>query len=251
MMSYEMAMLVNWLLVAAGLLASDLFSGLFDRGDDAVTAIDGLDRNTLTNGDDVFVGDANDEFILALAGNDDVSGGDGVDTIEGNTGDDTLSGGAGNDVLAGGGDTDTIFGGAGNDVLSSDRLDEDANWTRGEGEGLSGGEGDDLIYISGEDEATGGDGADLFGVIATGEDPALITDFEVGVDEIKIYVEGLDAAENGPVVRSEIDEGANLTTVSLDGAAVVQLNGQFTPENLAVTLEDVNTIEFVPNAAIS
>ena len=244
MMSYEMAMLMNWLLVAAGLLASDLFSGLFDGsgsddGDEPITNLE-----TLTNDDDEFEGTVGDDTILALAGDDTVSGGEGSDDIEGNTGKDTLCGGLGDDVIAGGGDTDVISGDAGDDVLSSDRLDADADWTRGDAETLFGGEGDDTLFFSGEDEATGGAGADHFGVVDTGEDPALITDFEVGVDEIVIYVEGLNSAEAAPELSYATDEETDITTVALDGAAVVELNGIFTPENLAVTLTDVADIDF-------
>lgn len=244
MMSYEMAMLMNWLLVAAGLLASDLFSGLFDSDEDSTFDEPIMDLDALTDGDDVFVGTEGNDRILGLAGNDDISGGDGADTLEGNTGDDTLSGGLGGDHIAGGGGTDIISGDAGDDVLSSDRLDSDADWTRGDAETLSGGAGDDILYFSGEDAATGGTGADHFGVIDTGEDPALITDFEIGVDEIVIYVEGLDGAATPPVISYATDTTTDMTTVSLDGVAVVDLNGQFTPENLAVTLADVADIDF-------
>ena len=92
-----------------------------------------------------------DDSVLGQAGNDTISGEGGADDIEGNTGDDFISGGLGNDILAGGGGTDTIFGGDGDDILSSDRLDEDADWSRGEGELLQGDAGDDQLSLADTD----------------------------------------------------------------------------------------------------
>lgn len=245
-MTYEMAMLMNWMLVAAGLLSTDLASGLFGGDDDADTELDGSlgGFDSLTTGDDTFDGGAGDDTILGQAGNDTITGGDGNDMIEGNTGDDSLSGGLGADFIAGGGDTDTISGGAGNDVLSSDRLDTDADWTRGDAEVLFGGEGDDTLFFSGQDMATGGNGADSFGLINTGEAAALVTDFEAGVDDLTIYVDGLTGAATPPVVSYTTDMGTDLTTVLLDGTAVLELEGIFTPAELDLTLADVDDIDF-------
>ena len=72
---------------------------------------------------EILRGDASDNLISALGGNDFVTGGDGDDTVlagagndevfagAGDNGEDVLIGGAGNDVLGGGGGDDFIIGG--------------------------------------------------------------------------------------------------------------------------------------------
>lgn len=253
-MSFEMAMLMNWLLVAAGLLASDTFSGFFDDLFDSSDAQDTPpedeeivplgDNLGLGDGDDTYVGTDHSDTVLGQAGNDFIDGAIGDDTLEGNIGDDTLVGGAGADVLSGGGDTDTIFGGDGNDVLASDRADSDAEWSRGDVETIDGGEGDDKLFFSSEDIATGGGGADSFGLIETGEGAARVTDFDASEDDVTIYVDGLDEAEEPPALSYVTDEDANTTTVALDGEPSLVFDGVFTPEELSVSLADTDNIDF-------
>ena len=64
--------------------------------------------------------------VTGGAGDDVLTGGAGVDTLDGGAGDDTLYGGAGVDYLYGGADDDTLYGGAGVDILDggagNDRL---------------------------------------------------------------------------------------------------------------------------------
>ncbi len=247
-MSYEMAMLMNWLLVAAGLLSSVSLSDLFDGSsdsddDDVVVDPDPVGDNLgLGDEDDIFVGSDGDDFILGQGGNDSIAGALGDDDIEGNVGDDILDGGAGDDNLSGGGDTDTLFGGDGDDVLSSDRTDGDADFTRGDSEVLDGGAGDDQLFFSSQDIATGGEGSDSFGLVDTGEGAAEITDFDPTQDNITIYVDGLTGAETPPVVSSVADAATGNTTVSLDGAETLVLEGLFSEDELAVTLEDLADI---------
>jgi Ca2+-binding RTX toxin-like protein len=248
MMTYEMAMLMNWLLVASGLLASDLFSDLFtsssnDASDDDVDVEPIRELTLLGLGDNTFVGTDADDSVLGQGGNDTISGEGGADDIEGNTGDDFISGGSGNDILAGGSDTDTIFGGDGDDILSSDRLDEDADWSRGEDEILQGGAGDDQLYFSDGDEAIGGIGADTFGMIFSDEGSAQISDFNPEEDNVVLYVDDL-SEETSPIISYFTDEDAGNTTVSLDGTPTLVFDGVFTPEQLAVTLADTDSIDF-------
>lgn len=80
---------------------------------DAVTQIE-----SLTNGDDEFVGSSADDTVY---------GGEGNDFLRGNGGRDTLFGGPGNDILFGGGDGDTFIGGPGNDLLAADSVQFDAD----------------------------------------------------------------------------------------------------------------------------
>gem|GEM_PF-2274993 len=68
-------------------------------------------------GDDM-TGDANDNRLVGLGGNDIINGAAGNDTLYGNSGMDTLNGGAGNDLIFSGAGADTIDGGGGFDRVS-------------------------------------------------------------------------------------------------------------------------------------
>ncbi len=83
-------------------------------------------------------------YIVSLAGNDTVSGGDGRDTLAGGDENDQISGGngadqiygeQGNDVLNGDNGLDVVSGGLGNDTIDGGRG----------GDVLSGGVGDDSL----------------------------------------------------------------------------------------------------------
>jgi len=85
-----------------------------------------------SEGDDVLVGDDNDnvlngagggDFILGGGGNDTLDGGDGDDIVRGDAGDDTLSGGAGDDQLRGSAGVDSFDGGDGFDRISFFHVD--------------------------------------------------------------------------------------------------------------------------------
>ena len=87
-MTYEMAMMMNWLLVAAGLLASDAFSSLFDD-------LFGGDDDDDVAPDDVIVTDVDpDDGDDMLGLNTGLGAGD--ETSEGTEFDDTILGQAGN-----------------------------------------------------------------------------------------------------------------------------------------------------------
>lgn len=72
-----------------------------------------------SNLDDDLTGDANDNFVFGLNGNDILNGGDGNDNVNGGNGDDELTGGLGDDLLVGGAGSDTfVFGlSHGNDTI--------------------------------------------------------------------------------------------------------------------------------------
>ena len=72
-----------------------------------------------SNLDDDLTGDANDNFVFGLNGNDILDGGDGNDNVNGGNGDDELTGGTGDDLLVGGAGSDIFnFGlGHGNDTI--------------------------------------------------------------------------------------------------------------------------------------
>lgn len=266
----DVAMLMNWMLVAVGFLISDVFSGLFDGSsnepadtdedapedmpvaqDENPNAEDPLGIFTmLTDGNDDFVGGEGDDTILGEAGQDSLIGGGGSDFISGDLDDDSISGGDGDDFLSGGAGADTIEGNAGNDVLSSDLLSDEASWANDIGDHLFGNDGDDRLFFAGQDMATGGAGADSFGVIATGIAPAQITDFEVGVDNITLYVEDLNEDDPLPTITSFANAETDRTEVLLDGVAVIDVHGLFSLDELDVRLTGADTIDFGLPAAV-
>lgn len=74
-------------------------------------------RVTGSDGDDFFVGGADDDLLKGAGGNDGLLGGTGDDTIDGGSGQDYLEGEAGNDLITGGSGNDYMIGGEGNDTL--------------------------------------------------------------------------------------------------------------------------------------
>ena len=145
-------------------------------------------RVSLGRDDDTATGTAGDDSIRGCGGHDEISDDYGVNSLRGGKGNDTITigdnssgsilrGGAGNDMLYSGGgsdilnggqDDDMIFGGGGNDRLRG-----------GTGmDYLNGGTGDDLI--------TGGAGADVFDFVPSTDGHDIITDFQAGLDQIKL-----------------------------------------------------------------
>lgn len=75
----------------------------------------GFENLTGGDGGDTLVGDARANVIRGGAGQDSITGNAGDDQLWGDDGDDTLSGGADDDMLAGGGGTNVLTGGTGDD----------------------------------------------------------------------------------------------------------------------------------------
>ncbi len=165
--------------------------------------------NELTEGNDVYTGTANADFIDAKGGDDTVLGLGGNDTIDGGSGNDVLFGGAGDDTLFGGAGGNTLWGESGNDVLNGganrDSLiggeGNDALWGNDGDDSLEGGAGDDILDGgAGFDTLTGAAGNDtlrngetLYG--GTGSDNYIVT---TGTS-VTIYEEA-DTAPNVDVV---------------------------------------------------
>lgn len=243
MNSYQFAMLGNVLLTLLGasllldpfgLFKSDSESAPADQDQevylddfaDDFTGGDGVDTIFGGGGDDVISGAGGDDYIFGGDGNDTVSGGTGNDTVEGNLGDDRLSGNDGDDLLHGGAGTDVLSGGAGNDVLSSDRLDSDADFSRGDNETLLGGEGDDRLVFSTGDTAVGGEGDDTFDlVVVDGEPPALIEDFDSNAESLSLYYDPAEFGDTAPVLTVSEDVDNGTSSVLLDDQPVLTLNG--------------------------
>ena len=117
-------------------------------GDDNIT-VDGEIQNST-----IDAGDGDDVVDLYGTGNAIVKGGAGDDELNGDEGDETLEGGADNDILNGYDGNDTLKGGEGDDILDA-------------GVGL------DKLY--------GGDGEDTF-ILNLGDGYSTIHDFTIGED---------------------------------------------------------------------
>ena len=166
------------------------------------------DAIALLGGNDYFENDNTGRIVFGNAGNDTIIGGVGNDTIAagrdddriqatagdnilfGNLGSDTLTGGSGNDSLFGGQGNDAINGGAGNDLLSGDR---------------------------GVDTLTGGGGANQFFLQSSNANRDLITDFQPGVDKLRV--------PNGVTIADlRLQASGASTNVSLNGGVIAELN---------------------------
>ena len=164
----------------------------------------------------VNVGLANDERTINGTVNADIIHGDQGGLIGA---EDTIFGGKGNDQLFGEDGADTLWGGAGDDSLtggqSRDTLyGEDGNDT------LSGGSGNDWLEGGGgSDRLSGGTGADTFVFMKSGGADT-ITDFELGVDHIK-----LDGVTVKSSSFSDVDHNGKLDLVlQLSSGSVTLLN---------------------------
>jgi Ca2+-binding RTX toxin-like protein len=194
---------------------NDIIKG--DGDNDVVYADNGNDTVEGGDGADTLVGGLDADYLSGGNGNDYVLG-DGGNDILGNwtrgfassleEGDDIFDGGAGNDQLYGGGGNDQLIGGDGDDDLEGSRggspriIPYDTSGL----DTLNGGAGNDWIRVSTAGAgpisgaiaqyrtvATGGTGADIFGLYQTRllslaldvSTVSLITDFEIGVDKLE------------------------------------------------------------------
>lgn len=142
--------------------------------DDDLSGGDGNDTIYGYTGDDTLAGSTGNDEVYGGTGNDEMTGGSGNDTMSGGDGNDTVSGGAGNDDMFGGDGNDEMTGGSGNDTLQG-----------GDGNDvMTGGDGNDALKGDrGDDTLTGGAGGDFFSFRADdGHDT--ITDFNPGEDSL-------------------------------------------------------------------
>jgi Ca2+-binding RTX toxin-like protein len=166
-------------------------------GEQAKVMIGGQQEDTLKNVENLTSGEGNDTITGDAAGNE----------FRGNGGNDFLSGKAGYDVIFGGEGNDTLIGGTEDDYLNG-----------GTGvDHLKGGAGNDnLLGESGNDVMTGGGGADAF-YFTTGLNADTnvdkITDFQTGVDQIVLLQDVFsaitpdeEAAQNYFAIGSAQDE---------------------------------------------
>lgn len=137
------------------------------------------------SGNDILVGNQDDNQLKGGGGQDDLDGNQGDDDLLGMAGQDTLSGGNGEDTLTGGGTGDILNGGRQNDELYGN-LGRDV---------LSGG--------AGSDELWGGIGRDTF-LLEKGNGVDLIQDFNISKDSLGLT----QGVRLGSLTIVQRDEGA-------------------------------------------
>ncbi|NEQ37394.1 MAG: VWA domain-containing protein [Okeania sp. SIO3I5] len=137
-----------------------------------ILALAGNDNLTGTEGRNYISGDEGSDTLSGLGGNDSLFGGQASDLIDGGTGDDLIWGSSDNDRLNGGDGNDSMRGGRDNDVLTGD-LGNDTLWGDSGQDALIGGPGNDIFVIATEPNVT-----------TPIQQADVITDFEVGVDII-------------------------------------------------------------------
>ncbi|MBD1205205.1 MAG: hypothetical protein H9533_13875 [Rhodobacteraceae bacterium] len=211
----------------SGLGGNDLIVG--DSGADSLSGGDGADLLLGGTGNDTLNGGADDDALNGGTGDDVLDGGDGDDYLidvnggDPETGGNILRGGAGNDVIVGwkaapGTARDPLSGADPNSAIiapmeevfgsqtaSFNQMIRNNSLTTDNGRSfdrMEGGTGDDTLLGDRGDLMLGGEGADVFSVLAPPQpdDPddagfgfvAGIADFEPGLDRLQIQTDSVD-----------------------------------------------------------
>ncbi|WP_298938299.1 tandem-95 repeat protein [uncultured Ruegeria sp.] len=198
------------------------------RGNDILNGGDGDDRLFSENqyfdsdsGNDTLNGDAGDDRLRGGEGDDILNGGVGNDVLEGRSGNDILNGGDGDDDLEGGYGNDTLNGGDGDDRLYGGEYFDTGNDTLNGGDGddrLEGGGGDDILNGGDGDDRLRGDAGDDQFVFSDSFGNDTITDFDDGIDLIRVDIAGVSYSDliiTGSVLSTE---------VSVSGHGTITLN---------------------------
>lgn len=154
------------------------------------------------------------DLIYGYGGNDNLSGGTGVDTLYGGDGNDSLDGGAGGDylygdagidVLSGADGDDFLYGGAGNDTI----------YGRNGNDTVDGGAGNDLLQDN-NFSSEGGNGNDVY-IEGYGSGLDTIHD-TAGVDTIRftdgISIETISVVSSGNDIKVVITPGTDEITIT-------------------------------------
>ena len=185
-----------------------------------ILALSGNDSLTGTNNDETFSGNLGADTLNGLAGNDILLGGKGSDSIDGGAGNDflngnndndTLIGGEGNDVIRGGKGNDTLNGGAGNDILRGDR-DQDI---------LTGGDGNDAFFLAVDEDSTPINQTDVITDFRPGDSIGLmegLTFSALTFERVNLQLDGAT-----PVASTAIKVGDNYLAI-VSGVAQNALN---------------------------
>ncbi len=188
-------------------------------GNGMIFGMEGNDSLTGTAGSDYIAGGAGNDILVDDFGQNELRGGFGDDvlTVGNGSGGSILNGGEGDDILTSGWGDDTLIGGSGYDTLIGG-LGDDALYGKKGRDNLDGGEGDDIINGGGgSDILTGGMGADVFEFALADLGRDIITDFEDGLDLIKI--EGISRFDQLSLTSQNGDTW--LTAEGLNGQIVL------------------------------
>jgi Ca2+-binding RTX toxin-like protein len=98
-------------------IAANLATGIANVGSNEIDQLSEIEVLITGNQSDNVIGDASDNSLVLLGGDDFADASDGDDTVTGGDGQDTIVGGDGNDVIEGGKGADSLDGGLGIDTL--------------------------------------------------------------------------------------------------------------------------------------
>src|SRR3990170_484628 len=192
--------------VDPGSAADDLILGLVWH--DVLGGAGGNDRIYAGRGNDTVRGGDGDDQLFGEGEHDDLFGGAGADRIEGGLGNDSIHGEAGDDTLLGGEGIDSLLDGLGNDSVDGGAGDDQLSSLEGGNDLLVGGAGNDRIrFVHNslssieQNRLEGGEGNDWIYVSA--QNNGLIeVDAGTGSDEVEIEV-----VHDGLTIRFDPDGG--------------------------------------------
>lgn len=225
-----------------------------DESDDAVDIVidggGGDDVIRVGGGDDVIRGGAGDDQLFSLGGTDALYGGDGDDELfaGGSGAGDSLDGGDGADQLHGSTYADVFIGGLGIDtVFYGGAVAVNINLATGAHSGAAAGDtyygierfslssGDDVFtgreradYVlagDGSDTLTGGADADRFAIDAGAFGADTITDFENGVDFIRVLASAQGAVGDDFSDLSISSNGSGWAVITFQDGSTMTLTG--------------------------
>ena len=200
----------------------DLLDG--GAGDDIILGEDDDDTLLGGEGDDFLDGGIDDDSLEGGAGEDTLLGGQGDDFLDGGDGDDSAEGGIGNDTLTGGAGVDTLSGGDDRDVFRVDGANDGGDGTGRVDQIFGGSGGDDLdtLEIAGErgvdwrvvDTVTDSDGNGLDGRVEFLDGDGNVTgSLEFENIEIVCFTPGTRiATPQGPKAVQELCPGDRVLT---------------------------------------
>ncbi|MGB3401918.1 MAG: calcium-binding protein [Microcoleaceae cyanobacterium] len=135
---------------------SDTFTitpDLLTTAPNGILALEGDDLVTGSSGDDTINGNQGNDTLQGASGADRIWGGQDLDFLSGDGGNDTINGNKGNDIILGGDGSDLLRGGQETDALTGESGDDSLFGDKGS-DFLAGGLGQDLFVVSIPDDTT-------------------------------------------------------------------------------------------------
>lgn len=126
---------------------------LLTTAPNGILALEGNDRVTGSSGDDAINGNQGNDTLQGESGADRIWGGQDLDFLAGGEGNDTINGNKGSDIVLGGDGDDLLRGGQESDALTGEAGDDSLFGDKGS-DLLAGGTGQDLFVLSVPDEVT-------------------------------------------------------------------------------------------------